>query len=66
MLSVEHYLRRAERFRLEMLTTDDLARQSRLRDIIYNYRRLADKARLQANRAALTAQASVKPADAAA
>lgn len=44
MLTAEHCLRRAERFRLKMLTASE-ASGSRLRDIADNYRRLADGAR---------------------
>jgi hypothetical protein len=45
MLSVEHCLRRAERYRLKMLTTDEPASKSRLREIAHSYLRLADHAR---------------------
>jgi hypothetical protein len=46
MLTAEHCLRRAERFRLKMLTASE-ASGSRLRDIADNYRSLADGARPQ-------------------
>jgi hypothetical protein len=49
MLSAEHCLRRAERFRLKMLTVGEPS-GSRLRDIADNYRRLADSARAQSAR----------------
>jgi hypothetical protein len=46
MLTAEHCLRRAERFRLKMLTATEPG-GSRLRDIVDNYRRLADGAHPQ-------------------
>ena len=46
MLTAEHCLRRAERFRLKMLTASEPG-GSRLRDIADNYRRLAYGARPQ-------------------
>lgn len=48
MLTAEHCLRRAERFRLKMLTASEPS-GSRLRDIADNYRRLADGARPQSS-----------------
>ena len=44
MLTAEYCLRRAERFRLKMLVTDDPAIAMRMRAITENYRRLADRA----------------------
>jgi len=49
MLTAEHCLRRAERFRLKMLTVSDPS-GSRLRDISDNYRRLAERANAQSVR----------------
>ena len=43
MLTAEHCLRRAERFRLKMLTTNEPLSRARLRDIADNYRRLAEQ-----------------------
>jgi len=36
-----HYLRRAERLRIAMLTAHDPAAQSRLRNLVHKYRELA-------------------------
>jgi hypothetical protein len=47
MLSVEYCLRRAERYRLKMLTTDEPATRARLRDIADNYICLADRCRVR-------------------
>jgi len=37
----EHYLRRAEKLRLRMLSTPDAEDQSRLRTFVFKYRELA-------------------------
>ena len=61
MLSVEYCLRRAERFRLKMLTIDDAATRSRLREIADNYLCLADRCRVsQAQHAVETARQQIK------
>jgi hypothetical protein len=46
MLSVEHCLRRAERYHLKMFLAEDRAVVARMIELARNYRRLADRARL--------------------
>jgi len=41
---VTHYLRRAEKLRIAMLTAHDPATQSRLRNLVHKYRDLALRA----------------------
>jgi cytidylate kinase len=42
MLTVEHCLRRAERFRMSSFVAENVLIAMRLRDIADNYRRMAD------------------------
>ena len=64
MLSVEYCLRRAERFRLKMLTIDDPATRSRLREIADSYLCLADRCRVrQALHAVETARQQIEDED---
>jgi hypothetical protein len=44
MLSVEHCMRRAERFKIKMLTSDEPVRRARLIALANGYRSLAETA----------------------
>jgi len=43
-VSISHYLSRAEKLRIAMLTAHDPAAQSRLRNLVHKYRELALRA----------------------